>query len=346
MSEKKTEKIKILIIQTAFLGDVVLTLPLIQEIKKNIPASEIDFLCIPATSDILKNNPYINELIPYDKKNSGIRGLFDLVSKIRSGSYDVIISPHRSFRSSLISFLSGAEKKISFNKSSLSFLYSDTVKYESGIHEIQRNLKLLSSLGIFSNKIIKPELFVSVQEKRKIDSIFYEHRIREGENFLTIAPGTVWFTKRFPEEKFIRLCDLLSGTEKKIFLIGGKDDKKVSDFIANNSKFRRFINLSGTLSVMESAELIRRSALIITNDSAPMHIANALGTDVCAIFGATVPEFGFFPYGENDIIFQTEGLSCRPCSIHGGKKCPVKTFECMYRINEKEIAEYVVRKLS
>lgn len=346
MSEINKPVKKILIIQTAFLGDVILTIPLIQEIKGKYPDSIIDFLCIPSTSDLLKNNPGIRELIPYDKRNTGFRGLVEIIKKIRGESYDFLISPHRSFRSSIISHFSNSDKTITFDKSVFGFLYDQKIKYETGIHEIQRNLKLLSPLGIEVNNIIRPQLFINIQEKRKIDSIFYEYRIRENEKILTIAPGTIWFTKRFPEEKFIKLCDLLTGINSRIFIIGSKDDKTISDFIVNNSKFRNFINLAGTLSVMESAELIRRSELLVSNDSAPMHIANSVETDVCSIFGATVPEFGFFPYRKKDTIFQINDLKCRPCSIHGGNKCPIKSFICMNNIDEKEIADYLIKRLS
>lgn len=337
---------KFLIIQTAFLGDVILTLPMVRELKKKYPESEIDFLCIPETSELLKNNPHISEIISYDKKNSGVIGLWDLIKKLKNKKYDVLISPHRSFRSSLISKLSNAKKTISFDNSSFNFLYDEKVKYNKGLHEIQRDLALLEPIGVKSNKIIKPELYISVQDKRKIDSLFYEHRIKENEKFITLAPGSVWFTKRFPEEKFAKLCDLLFAVNIKIFLIGGKKDKTISDFIQNNSKNRNIINVTGNFSVMESAELIKRSEVLITNDSAPLHIANAVETNVVAIFGATVPAFGFFPIGKKDIVIETNGLSCRPCAIHGGKKCPIGTFVCMKNIDEQNILIAVKKLLS
>ena len=333
----------ILIVQTAFLGDVILTLPLVQILKEKIPDSTIDFLCIPVTSELLKNNPHINEIIPYDKKNSGINGFIELIKKLRTKNYDIVISPHRSFRSSIISFLSSSAKTISFDKSSFNFLYNEKVTYSKDIHEIQRNLKLLEPLGIIENKLIRPEIFISEQEKRKIDSIFYEHKIKSNEKFIVIAPGSIWFTKRFPEEKFVNLCNILSTLNLIIFLIGSKDDKKISDFIVNNSKNRNFINVTGSLTILESAELIKRSELIITNDSAPLHTANSVGTNVIAIFGATIPEFGFYPYGKNDVIIETNGLTCRPCSIHGGNKCPIGTFVCMKNIDEEKIV-YEIRK--
>ncbi|HMS63691.1 MAG TPA: lipopolysaccharide heptosyltransferase II [Ignavibacteria bacterium] len=337
---------KILIIQTAFLGDVILTLPLLQELKIKFPESEIDFLCIPETSELLKGNPFVNEIISYDKKNSGIIGSWELIKKLRNKNYDFLFSPHRSFRSSLISFLSNAKKTVSFDKSSFSFLYNEKIIYKKDIHEIQRNLSLLEITGIKEERIIRPELFISIQDKRKIDSLFYEYKIKNGEKFITIAPGSVWFTKRFPEEKFVKLCDLLQILNTKIFLTGGKKDKFISDFIQNNSKNRNIINVTGTFSILESAELIKRSEVLITNDSAPLHISNAVETNVVAIFGATVPEFGFYPTGRNDIVIQTNGLSCRPCSIHGGKKCPIGTFVCMKNIKEEEIVSAVKKLLS
>jgi heptosyltransferase-2 len=337
---------KILILQTAFLGDVILTLPLVQVLKKNFPESEIDFVCIPGTSEILKNNPHIHEIIPYDKRNAGVNGFTGLIKKLRNRKYGLLISPHRSFRSSLISYLSSPGKSVSFDNSSFGFLYDKKEVYDKDIHEIQRNLSLLNSEGIREKNIIKPELFLSVDDKRKIDCLFYEYKINDSHKIISIAPGSVWFTKKFPEEKFVKLCDLLSDTDYKIFLTGGKNDKRTSDFIANNSRNRKIINVTGHLSVPESAELISRSDILITNDSAPLHIANAVGTDVIAVFGATVPAFGFYPYGKDDIVFETNGLSCRPCAIHGGKKCPVGTFECMLKIDESKIAEVLKRKLS
>ncbi|MBL8007853.1 MAG: glycosyltransferase family 9 protein, partial [Ignavibacteria bacterium] len=187
---------KILILQTAFLGDVILTLPLLNVLKKNFPGSEIDFLCIPETSEILINNSCISEIIPYDKRKSGLYGLFELIVKLKKKNYDLIISPHRSYRSSVISYLSSPLRSIAFDISSLSFLYSDKVEYMKNKHEIIRNLNLLKPIGINVNEIVRPGLFISDNEKRKIDCVFYEHKVKPDEKFIVIAPGSVWFTKR------------------------------------------------------------------------------------------------------------------------------------------------------
>lgn len=336
---------RILIIQTAFLGDVILSLPLLQIVKKKYPLSAIDFLCIPATSQLLMNNPYVNEVIVYDKRNSGMKGFISLVNKLRNKKYDLIISSHRSFRTAVISKLSFAKKSITFDKSSLSFLYDERVSYDSSLHEIQRNLKLLLPLGIKEKDIARPELFPGKEECAKVNEFLSDENIRDNDRYICIAPGSVWFTKRFPKEKFVKVCDLLKDEDIKIILIGGESDKNLCEYILKSTVNKNIINAAGKLSVLESAELIRRSSLLISNDSAPLHIANSVETDVIAIFGATTPAFGFFPFGKKDVIIETIGLKCRPCSIHGGNECPVKTFICMNEIDEKRIVESVLYQL-
>ena len=333
---------KILIIQTAFIGDVILTLPLVQVLKREHPDSVIEFLCIPSTAELLSNNPYINDVIIYDKRKEGLKGLFGIAKYVKKRKYDSILSPHRSFRSSLIAFLSGCKNTISFDKSSLSAMYKQTVEYVTGIHEIQRNLKLLEPLGIIENKIIRPELFPSDRDKIVVDSLLQDKGIKENE-FVCIAPGSIWFTKRYPKEKYLKLVEMLSEKGIPVMIIGGKDDEELGEYLSGNDNV---YNMAGKLSLLESAVLINRSKMLVTNDSAPLHIANAVGTDVIAIFGATIPGFGFYPYGENDVIFETNGLVCRPCSIHGGNKCPIGTFECMMRIREEDLFETVVKKLN
>jgi len=337
---------KILIIQTAFPGDVILTLPLLQVLKKSHPESKIDFLCIPVTSPILKNNPYVNDIIVYDKRNSDAGSFISLFRSLRAVKYDLIISPHRSFRSAILSKLSSAKKNISFDRSSLSFLYDEKVIYKKDVHEILRNLSLLEPLGINSDKIIRPELFIGKEEVDAADKFFLESGINQNDRIICIAPGSVWFTKRFPKEKFVKVCDLLQSTGSKIILIGGESDKDLTGYIFSNSENNKITDAAGKFSILGSTELIRRASLLITNDSAPLHIANAVGTKVTAIFGATAPGFGFYPYGEEDIVIETNGLKCRPCSIHGGNECPVKTFECMLDIEENTILKSVVNNFT
>lgn len=332
---------RVLIIQTAFLGDAILTLPIVQVLKEKYPDWQIDFLCIPATSILFKHNPLINKLIVYDKKGNDS---FSRIKKEVKNNYDIVISPHRSARSSLLAFFSKAKKRITFDKSSLNFLYTDKIEYVTGIHEIQRNLSLLKPLEIYEENIVKPELYLSNEEENKINELFLREKINSADDLIALAPGSVWFTKRYPKEKFAEVVKLLRATSSKIFLIGGTDDIELGDYLVANSGNKNIINTIGMLNVLESAELIRRCRVLLTNDSAPLHLSNSVGTKVISIFGATIPEFGFFPYGKDDVILETEGLKCRPCSIHGGYVCPIGTFICMHNINEQSVYELIIPK--
>lgn len=337
---------KILIIQTAFIGDVILTIPLVNVLKKNLNDSEIDFLCIPKTRELLENNPNISEIIIYDKHNeNGIGGFKNISNVIKKNNYDIIISPHRSFRSSFLAFFSGSKLTIGFNTSSLSILYKKTVNFIINIHEIQRNLKLLGPLGIVENSIIKPDFYFSGEKVKKIDKILSENKIRETDKFILAAPGSIWYTKRFPYKKFSNVFNLLKEYDLKICLIGSNDDIDLCNSIISISENKNVLNFSGKLSLLETVELISRSNLILTNDSAPLHMANAVGTKVIALFGATIPGFGFYPYGEKDRIIEINGLKCRPCRIHGGNKCPIRTFDCMNLISENDVMESIVESL-
>ncbi|MCX7833900.1 MAG: glycosyltransferase family 9 protein [Ignavibacteria bacterium] len=335
-----------LIIQTAYIGDVVLTLPVAQVLKNKLDA-EVDFLCIPKTSIIVKSSKYVDNTIVYDKhgKDKGYSSFKMLANRIKFRRYDAIISPHRSLRSTLLSYFSKSELTISFDNSTMSFLYDRRIPYKKNVHEIQRNLMLLEPLGIKETEIVKPELNISEEDKKIVELLLKRFNIAENDNFITVAPGTIWYTKQFPPHKLIKVLDLLAKQDIKVIFVGGKGDIEISKYILDKTENKNINIAAGKLNILQSAELIRRSKLILTNDSAPLHLANAVGTKVIAVFGATVPEFGFYPYGKNDVIFETKGLKCRPCSIHGGKKCPIKTFECFERIEEEKIYNEIINSI-
>jgi len=338
---------KILIIQTAFAGDVILTLPMVQVLKENYPHSEISFLCIPGVANILENNPDISEIIIYDKKKSqkGILKFRKLIKEIRDKKFDLVISPHRSLRSTMIAKYSGAVKTISFDTSSMSSKYTDRIIYKKNVHEIIRNLSLLAPLGIIRNEINAPKLFPSEKDIEAVDKILSDFKIEPEEKFIAVAPGSVWFTKAFPDYRFANVLSILNDFHYKVVMIGGSEDSGLCSLIKVLAKNKRVYNAAGKLSYLQSAELIRRAKVLLTNDSAPMHLANAVGTNVTAIFGATIPGFGFYPIGKEDTIFETMGLKCRPCGIHGGNRCPIKTFDCMKNINDSEVALELVKKI-
>lgn len=325
---------RILVIQTAFIGDVVLTLPLVQVLRRNFPSAKIDFMLIPKTAELLKNHPDVNDLIIFDKngKDKGLMGIIKMVKIISKKNYDVAFIPHRHFRSAVIPFLAGIKVRVGFDKSAFKFLYTYAVKYRQ-THEIERNLSLLEPFGIKVDKKELPNLYPSDYDKSYFDALFSALNSR----VISIAPGSVWETKRWLKERFAKLAKLLSDDDFVVALIGGKEDFELCEEIKRMSRSERVLNFCGSLSLLQSAELIRRSIVLISNDTAPMHIAVAMRTPVVAIFGSTIPEFGFYPYGERDKIVQVENLYCRPCGIHGRRKCPEGHFKCMMLIETEKV---------
>jgi len=334
---------KILVIQTAFIGDAILTLPLLQSLKLYYPESFIDVIVIPRTAEIFAHHPAITKIIQYDKRGNdkGLIGLWRLRNKLIEQKYDLVIVPHRSLRSAFLTWLLKPTLSIGFDTSAGHWLFKKTVRYNSSAHEIERNLSLLGPLKLPDVGTGLPRLYPSKQDVQIIDSIFAENGLNRYKNILAVAPGTIWNTKRWPSDRFASVCRHIASENIALVLIGGREDSALCAEVREASQAKNVFSVAGTLSLLQSAELIRRCTVLISNDSAPMHIAVAVGTPVIAIFGATIPEYGFAPRGPHDIVLEMKGLPCRPCSIHGGTTCPIKTFYCMLSITPEIVVNTV-----
>ncbi|BEO89271.1 glycosyltransferase family 9 protein [Fusobacterium nucleatum] len=328
----------ILIIHTAFIGDIVLSTALVSKVKEKYPDSDIYYLTTPLGKEILKNNPKIKEIIVYDKKgkDKGFGAFISFVRKIRKLKIDVCLTPHRYLRSSILSFLSGASIRVGYDIASLSFVYNKKIKYDKTKHEVEKLLSFVDD----SPKRFELEMYPSEKDKIKIDTIL--KNFSQNKKIILVAPGSKWFTKRWPEEYFKTLIqNLVKRDDLLIVITGGKEEKEIE--LNLDSKV---LDLRGEISLLELAELTKRAILVVSNDSAPIHITSAFpNTRIVGIFGPTVKEFGFFPWSENRKVFEINGLYCRPCAIHGGNFCPEKHFRCMREITpdliENEIYSYI-----
>lgn len=332
---------RILIIQTAFLGDVILSTPLIKSLRELFPDAFISFLLIPETKKVLENNPHLNEILVYDKrKKKGLGSFLQILATIRERKFDLAIIPHRSLRSALLAYLSGIPQRIGFDKSAGSFLFTHKVTYTLNIHEVDRNLSLLSSFK-FKPSDKAPELFPSAEDFSYARKFLHDSGIQEEDRIVGIAPGSVWATKRWLPERFAEVSDLLIKKDGvKVIFLGSAEDQKLCLEIANLMTEKPLI-LAGKTDILQSAAIISFCKVVLSNDSAPVHIASAMKKPVVAIFGSTIPEFGFAPYGEGHLIIEKK-MDCRPCGIHGRKKCPKKHFRCMREITTEEVFQAVV----
>jgi heptosyltransferase-2 len=338
---------KILILQTAFIGDVVLTTPLIRAVHQLYPAAAIHFLTIPVSQNLVETLPYLKRLWIFDKRgrDNGISGLLKLARRLRKEKFQLALVPHRSLRSALLVFLAAIPRRIGFDRSSGAMFFTDRVLYSYEQHEVERNLCLLQPLSLQAKEKILPEIYPDSQDKELVNSWLISAGIDENTHFITLAAGSVWFTKRWPADYWVALADLLTRQNYKIVLIGSPEDKYLAAGIMSTST-TSIIDALGCFTLRQSAELIRRSCLLISNDSAPTHLGSAVRTPVLTIFGSTVPAFGFSPYGTGSQVAEIKNLPCRPCTDHGKSKCPLGHFKCMRDLTPAMVFEIVWKMLN
>lgn len=312
---------QILVIQTAFLGDVILATPVLSELKRIMPTSQIDILVRKGNEGILANHPDIREIIILDKKAGKLNALRTLVPKIRKTKYTIVINLHRFAFSGLLTSLSGAPMKIGFNKNPFSLFYTKKVEHVigDGTHEVERNLKCIAQFGAAT--IVRPSIFPSNEDH---DFVSYNQR----NPYVVLAPASVWFTKQLPLEHWSTLARRIKQTHD-VFVVGGPSDQPLCAELIRSAELPESNNLAGKLTLLQSAALFQKATRCYVNDSGPLHIASAVNAPTTAFFCATVPNFGFGPLSSDSKIIETEEkLSCRPCGLHGGKTCPKGHFKC------------------
>ncbi|MGK9368098.1 glycosyltransferase family 9 protein [Melioribacter sp. Ez-97] len=331
---------KILVIQTAFLGDSILTLPLIQKLKDTFPESVIDVLTIPQSKQIFESSPYVNDLILYDKRRDrSLKALFRVVKEIRNRKYTRLYSPHRSFRSSLIALMSGIRFRSGFDKAVMSFVYNYQAQYAEAVHEVQRNLRLAG----FDNRDDSWKIFPEFSIEEKVFVKIKSYLPSSERKVICIAPGSVWFTKRYP--RFDEVIKMLIEEDYFVILIGGGEDVPLCERLSEGYGESDLISLAGKLTVVESVALLMNCHALISNDSAPVHMAMATDTPVVDVYCSTIPDFGFYPYTRFSSVVSYDGLECKPCGIHGHKSCPIKTFDCGHLLDPELIINETERLL-
>ena len=324
---------KVLIIQTASLGDVVLATPLIEKLHHFFPQAQIDFLLKEGTEALLHHHPYLKHLIVWDKSKKKYRNLQEIIAFVRKQKYDLVINTQRFASTGFLTIFSGAKETTGFRKNPFSLFFSHSVEHKiskrkDSPHEIERNLKLIEKYS--GPAVFKPRLYPSQHDFAKVS----QYKTRQ---YITLSPGSLWFTKAWPAEKwtdFVRQLD----KDLMVYFLGSGKEKKEIEQIMQNSGHANSINLAGKLTLLESAALMRDALLNYTNDSAPMHLASAMNAPIAAIFCSTVPEFGFGPLSDKSYVIETrEKLDCRPCGLHGKRACPKKNYLCAETIEVKQL---------
>ncbi|WP_234735644.1 glycosyltransferase family 9 protein [Tellurirhabdus bombi] len=322
---------RFLIIQTAFIGDVILATALIEQLHAAFPTAIIDFMLRKGNESLLKDHPIVNEVLVWNKKQAKYGSLFDLLKKVRRRKYDVVINLQRFGATGLFTALSKAKKTAGFDKNPFSRFYTHTAEHrlETGVHEIDRNAGVIRWLTDSKSK--RPKLYPAAADYDLV-------RPYQKQPYICLAPTSVWFTKQYPREKWVDLLlNLPSGYV--VYLLGAPSDAAACDWIIEQAgSAAEMHSLAGKLSLLASAALMQGAVMNYVNDSAPMHLASAMNAPTTAIFCSTEPEFGFGPLAEQSHVVEIqEKLECRPCGLHGYKKCPLGHFNCAHGIQTEQL---------
>ena len=341
---------RIAVWNTAFLGDAVLTLPLLQSLRLRYPEATIDYYVRGGLASLFAPHPAISSVYEYDKRGGekGFSGLVRLGRDLAGRKYDMWISAHGSARSSLLALASRAPMRVGYRQAALARLCCTHVvdRMFGQLDEVERLLQLLQPLGP-GPESSWPEIALGQRESREAERFFADLTGPA----LGLHPGSVWATKRWPESGFAEIGRRALRLGVEVLLFAGPGEEAIARAVrdqiadsANAHEAARLRDLSGRLSLSLLAAYISRLSCYVTNDSGPMHLAWAQRVPVTAIFGPTVRSLGFFPRGPQSSVFETE-LDCRPCGLHGPKSCPLGHHHCMTRIAPDAVWEDVRAKL-
>ncbi len=325
---------KFLVIQTAFIGDVVLSTAVLEKLYQCYPDAEISILVRKGNETLFTAHPFLHEVLVWNKKEHKLRNLYSLLKTIRKNKYDKVINLQRYVNTGILTAYSHAKETIGFNKNPLSILFSKKIPhvFDKNIvrHEVERNNDLIAHFT--NHDFTKPKLYPSPADYEKVKALQHS-------SYITMTPSSVWFTKQYPAHKWVELMQSIDPSII-IYLLGGKDNISECEQISKNANRNNVCILAGTLSFLQSAALMENAMMNFVNDSAPLHFTSARNAPVTAIFCSTAPVLGYTPLSDRSFIVETkELLSCRPCGFHGHKVCPQGHFKCALTINNEQVLQ-------
>ena len=321
-----------LVIQTAFLGDVVLTTPLLAALAAR--HGPVDVVTTPGAAPLLETHAAVRRVIPFDKKGAdrGLGGLWRLARRLRAERYGIAYLPHRSLRSAALARLAGVPRRVGFHDG-WPALYTGVRRHPDTGHAIDRLLALADALPKHQTP---PSLELTLSDRAAAERWLREAGITTA--FVALAPGSIWGSKRWP---YYPALAVRLAAQMPVVVVGGPEDavlgEAIVEMVAAARAPHRAVNACGALGLRPAAAMIGRAAALVTNDSAPLHLAQAVDAPTVALFGPTIPEFGFGPRGPRDRAMGVTGLPCRPCSRHGPPSCPLGHHRCMTLLDVEDV---------
>jgi heptosyltransferase-2 len=330
---------RLLVAQTSFLGDVVLTTPLLSALRRVLRPRHLAVVVRPEAAPLLEHHPAVDAVLVDDKRgrDGGLGGVVRAAARVRAGGYTLAVAPHRSLRTALVLALAGVPRRVGFRESRGAFLYHARVARDPTRHEVERTMGLLHAFGIVAETHLEPPRLVpGPVAERRAEELLATCRAGGRPALYGLCPGSVWATKRWSPDGYATLLTALRARgDAEVLILGGADDAEVAATIHGRAGGAG-INLAGRTDLQTFVALLARLRAVVTNDSAPMHMAAAVGVPVVALFCATTPAFGFGPYTARAAVVEAD-LACRPCARHGGRRCPRGTEDCMRLVRASEV---------
>ncbi|HEX8659770.1 MAG TPA: glycosyltransferase family 9 protein [Hymenobacter sp.] len=335
-----------LLIQTAFIGDVILLTALLEHLHRTEPATPVDVLVRRGNEGLLAGHPHVRRVLVWDKKHRKYANLWQLLRQVRATGYGRVVTLQRFASTGFLTAFSGAPERVGFAKNPFSRFFTRRVPHVigDGTHEVTRNLSLLDAGPTTArpapeeksrDNALAPGPGAALARPRVYPSAADEAAAAAYATagpYVCLAPTSVWFTKQYPEEKWQELLAALPA-RLRVYLLGGPPDAAACERLAAASNRENVRSLAGQLNLLASAALMRGAVMNYVNDSAPLHLCSAVGAPVTAVFCSTVPEFGFGPLSPVSFVVQTpEPLACKPCGLHGHSACPLGHFRCAHTI--------------
>lgn len=316
----------VLVVQTAFLGDVLLSLPLLSALGHAFPGVRRVLVTTPQAAAVVDGLPHAEDVVVFDKRgrHRDAAARRALSAELRDMKPDWALVPHKSFRTAMLVKPVGAPRMVTFDDASARRYATDRIAYPWPLHDADRQLALLRPMlpdDVWTKERVGSLDVCTEEDRQYVRTILDAEGI--GQDYIVVAPGTVWPTKQWPLEHVRTLVGDLRRSGRQVVIVG---DASLTGSIGTGSGV---VDLCGRTTLRQAAAAIHGARAVVANDSAPIHIASLQGVPVLALFGPTVPEFGFAPYGKRAQVVQRADLACRPCSPHGSRQCPIGTHECL-----------------
>jgi heptosyltransferase-2 len=328
---------RILVVQTAFLGDVVLTIPLLRELRRVRPSASLCLLTTATGRSVLNGLTYVDRWLVLDKRwdRDGCRSSRGVLRELMGTRFDAAVAAHRSVRTGLLLRLSGARLRVGFTGAPGAWAYNRRVVWDPDKHAVHRYLELANALGGEPGVADpRPRLRVDPAAAARVELMAREHGVNANGNLVCVAPGSVWPTKRWMPEGYARI---VAGARRRGLvpvLVGSPDEEELCRRVAAMAPAPV---LAGETSIPELVALLARARIVVGNDSGAAHVASAVGTPVVSVFGSTVPGMGYAAFGPLTRVVERGGLDCRPCGRHGARSCPLGHFRCMTEVEAEEV---------